>query len=469
MSVRPLVSIAIAAVLTSGIWSISGALRADARQDPTGRDVPKTAPAEKKSAPAAKKSGKAASRPTPTPKTPASSTSGTERSEKSTTARPTPTPSKSTSSTPASIPASGGTAASGERARLILTAPPGSQIEIDGIIKYTVDRTGRLQIDDLTAGRHQIVVIAPDHEPWRGAVTVNAPETGFSVPIRSRESTGRLTIFVNEPGAEIFIDGKSQGTKSVAGQPLTISGLKQGRHEVRAVRAGFEDWNESVTITAGLSRTLNINFRVRLDPEVVLVPGGEFRMGDDDGPKDAKPAHLVTLDTFEIAEREVSNSQYKMFLDDTNRPGPLAPGWRDREIMSGYEERPVVYVSWEDAVLYSRWVSQKSGKNYRLPTEAEWEKAVRTSHNRLTSIGKVWEWCADLYDEDYYKKSERRNPRGPSKGKKIKVQGKDGEGRVIRGGTFKPERLGLNIFVRDAYVATRGRGDIGFRLVRDPN
>ena len=287
------------------------------------------------------------------------------------------------------------------------------------------------------------------------------------MPIRSRESTGRLTIFINEPGADVFIDGKPQGMKSVAGQPLTISGLKQGRHEVRAVRAGFEDWNENVAITAGLSRTLNINLRVLLDPEVVLVPGGEFRMGDEDGPKDAKPAHLVTLDTFEIADREVSNSQYKAFLDDTNRPAPLAPGWSDRDILSGYEERPVVYVSWEDAMLYARWVSQKSGKNYRLPTEAEWEKAVRTSHNRLTSIGKVWEWCADLYDEDYYKKSERSNPQGPTKGKKIKVQGKDGEGRVIRGGTFKPDRLDQNVTVRDAYVATRGRGDIGFRLVRD--
>jgi len=206
---------------------------------------------------------------------------------------------------------------------------------------------------------------------------------------------------------------------------------------------------------------------LRLDPEVVLVPGGEFKMGDEDGEKDARPVHLVSVDGFEVAESEVSNRHYKMFLDETSRPAPLAPGWQDREIMSGYEERPVVYVSWEDAQAFARWLSLKSGKSYRLPTEAEWEKAVRMSNNRLASIGKVWEWCADLYDENYYKKSERVNPQGPTKAKKIKVQGKEGEARVIRGGTFKPEKLDQNLAVRDSFVATRGRGDIGFRLVRD--
>lgn len=430
-------------------------------QDPSGRDVPKSSP-KKEATPPAKKVTKpaTAAEPTPTPTPKVKST-------------PTPTPPpaaqlKNTDSTPTAAKPSSSKSSSTptERARLILTAPAGSDIELEGT-HYTIDRSGRLTIDDVATGRHQISVTAPDYEPWKGSVAVSGPVTGFTVPLRTRESTGRITVFVNEPGTQLFVDGNPQGIKSIAGQPMTISGLKQGNYEIRAVRDGFDDWKGNVAVAAGTSKTLNISMRFRLDPEVVLIPSGEFTMGDEKGPKDSKPEHVVVVGTFEISQNEVSNRLYKSFLDDTNRQAPLAPGWRDRELISGYEDKPVTYVTWEDTQLFARWLSQKTGKDYRLPTEAEWERAMRSAGDRIHYVGRVWEWCADWYDQNTYKKGQKMNPKGPDRGQKMKVQGKEGETRVIRGGVFKFNELAENVAVRDRWVATRGRSDIGFRLVRD--
>jgi len=430
-------------------------------QDPSGREVPKSSPKKETPTPAKKVTKPAtATDPTPTPTPKAKSTPS-----------PTPTPStqlKNTDSgsTAAKPPPSKSSSASTERARLILTAPVGSDIELDGI-HYTVERSGRLTIDDVTTGRHQMSVTALDYEPWKGTVAVTGPVTGFTVPLRTREATGRITVFVNEPGTQLFVDGNPQGIKSITGQPITISGLKQGNYEIRAVRDGFDEWKGNVAVTAGTSKTLNITMRSRLDPEVVLIPSGEFTMGHDKGPKESRPEHPVVVGTFEIAQVEVTNRIYKAFLDETNRQPPLAPGWKDRSLVSGYEEKPVTYVTWEDTQLFIRWLSQKTGKDYRLPTEAEWERAMRSAADRIHYVGRVWEWCADWYDQNQYKKGQKMNPKGPDKGQKMKVQGKEGETRVIRGGVFKFNELNENVFVRDRWVATRGRSDIGFRLVRD--
>ncbi len=410
-------------------------------QDPTGRDIPAAGkkPPEKKPATA---------KPTPTPR-----------------ATPKPAP-PATKATPRPIPTVV-PAVKPATARLIISAPPGARIELDSRNKYEVDRTGRLIIADLTPGNHQMSASAPGHEPWRGVVNVEAPATGFTVPLRTRESTGRLTLFINEPGSEVFIDDKPQGVRSVAGQPLTISGLRAGPQTVRIVLPGFFEWRESVQISAGLSRTVMVNLKPKLDPEVLRVPGGEFAMGDDRGSRDARPAHTVLVGAFEIALTEVTNRAYKAFIDATGRPSPIAPGWNKQSYRDGADDEPVVGVSWEDADAFCRWLSQTTGKRYRLPTEAEWEKAVRMAGSRLTSVGRVWEWCQDWYDIGYYRRSPRINPAGPPRGQRMRIQGQEGEGRVIRGGEFKASELAERAIERGSFISTRGRGDIGFRVVRE--
>jgi formylglycine-generating enzyme required for sulfatase activity len=396
-------------------------------QDPTGRDIP---PAKKPAA-----------RPSPTP-TPAKAIPKATPSTRSTRPTPTPTP-------PPKMPA-----------RLIISAPPGARIELDGKNRYEVDNTGRLVIDDLTPGAHQMSATAQGHEPWHGVVNVDPPATGFNVPLKTRESTGRLTIFISEPGTEIFIDEQSQGLKSVAGQPITVSGLRPGNHVVKAVHPAFNEWHDTIAVSAGLSRTMNVTLKPKLEFDAVGVAAGEFAMGDERGARDARPLHAVNVDEYEIALKEVTNRIYKQFIDATNHVSPTS--WQGNKYSDGLDNQPVTGISWNDADAFCKWLAQSTGRRYRLPTEAEWEKAARMVGPRLT-IGRVFEWCQDIYGPNYYTRSPAANPTGPPRPRQTSINDR----RVIRGGQFPASALQSKLAERNSFVANQGRGDIGFRLVRE--
>ena len=108
--------------------------------------------------------------------------------------------------------------------------------------------------------------------------------------------------------------------------------------------------------------------------EMVLVPAGEFTMGTNDRLPDEGPEHKVTLPAFYIDKYEVTNLQYKKFIDATQRKSPKH--FRNRTFPEGKADHPVTYVSWHDADDYCHW----AGK--RLPTEQEWEKAARSTDGR---------------------------------------------------------------------------------------
>jgi formylglycine-generating enzyme required for sulfatase activity len=244
-----------------------------------------------------------------------------------------------------------------------------------------------------------------------------------------------------------------------------VDGLAPGKHQLRASKPGFKEWRATVEVVVGQTLPINIVLQPVFDPEVVRIPAGDFIMGNDSGAKDTKPAHPVTLPDYEIARREVTNQQYKLFLDLTGHapPHPQLSGWSGKNFPVGREHAPVVGMSWEDATAYCHWLSQQTGKRYRLPTEAEWEKAARQAGNVFQSIGQVWEWCQDWYDPEYYKRREQISPTGPPFPPKTK-KAKEDAGRVIRGGTNAGR---LRVFERNSFVPALGRADIGFRVVRD--
>ena len=245
--------------------------------------------------------------------------------------------------------------------------------------------------------------------------------------------------------------------------------------------------------------------------DYVYVPAGTFRMGDDSKEAAAreKPAHVVELDAYYIAKFEVTNREWKKFRDDPGYDDPKfwpngrvvprdqIPYWTQANNHGGNtpgsDDYPVIGVNWDAATAYCAWLSARTGKHYRLPTEAEWEKAARGTDEHLASIdrrnanfvgaqtfdtvmpvgsfagsaspygafdmaGNVMEWCQDWYDRDYYSVSPRKNPQGPA----------TGAYRVVRGGSFFVEVFDLRATSRSmAWPSFQAHRMIGFRPVRE--
>ena len=260
--------------------------------------------------------------------------------------------------------------------------------------------------------------------------------------------------------------------------------------------------------------------------DYVLVPAGTFRMGDNlnEGWARERPVHAVELDAYYIGRVEMSNGEWRKFRDDTGYDDPKmwpggrvvprdqVPYWSQVNNHGGgtpdSDSYPLLGVNWDAAVAYCNWLSAKTGKTYRLPTEAEWEKAARGTDGRrypwgndvdrsvanfvgaqtydtgmpvgyfdgskrgerqtrsnaspygaLDMAGNVMEWCSDWYSQDYYATSPRRNPKGPT----------DGAYRVVRGGSFFVEPFDLRSAARSAaWPSFQGHRMIGFRAVREP-
>jgi formylglycine-generating enzyme required for sulfatase activity len=114
-------------------------------------------------------------------------------------------------------------------------------------------------------------------------------------------------------------------------------------------------------------------------PEMVMIAAGSFRMGDIN----AQPVHDVSVGQFAMGKFEVTFAEYDKFVDATGREKPSDQGW-------GRGNRPVINVSWNEATAYTKWLSNQTGKQYRLPTEAEWEYAARAGTDT-----KYW-WGNDI-------------------------------------------------------------------------
>jgi formylglycine-generating enzyme required for sulfatase activity len=263
-----------------------------------------------------------------------------------------------------------------------------------------------------------------------------------------------------------------------------------------------------------------------INPTMIEVSGGTFWIGAKGFVPDENPPHQVLLNDFFIGKYEVTNLEFIDFLNDIakdmtitydakivkykgnpvyhifcdncsayinrikydnyNNPGGLF------SIVPGFENHPVNNVTWFGAKAYCDWLSLKTGKAYRLPTEAEWEVASKGGNsykgllypgsNNLDDVawidknasgsthivgqkkpnglniydmgGNVWEWCADYYDENYYKASPDKNPTGPATGKL----------RVNRGGGWYTASTNARSTKRDANTPDKAYFDLGFRI-----
>jgi formylglycine-generating enzyme required for sulfatase activity len=130
------------------------------------------------------------------------------------------------------------------------------------------------------------------------------------------------------------------------------------------------------------------------EPEMVLILAGKFLMGsdrrkDEYAQDDEQPQHTLYLPNYYLSKTPVTNTQYATFVQaaDDHRPPKY---WEGEKPPRGKEEHPVIYITWHDAMDYCRWLAKVTGKPYRLPSEAEWEKGARGSHGRIWPWGNQW-------------------------------------------------------------------------------
>ena len=137
-----------------------------------------------------------------------------------------------------------------------------------------------------------------------------------------------------------------------------------------------------------------ISSRQPFEPEMILIPAGEFLMGsapqqDEHAQNSEEPQHSLYLPSFYLAKAPVTNTQYKAFVLATSREVPK--GWTNRNPPGGQEDHPVVNVTWYDARDYCQWLSGVTGRGYALPSEAEWEKGARGTDGRIYPWGNRWD------------------------------------------------------------------------------
>ena len=251
--------------------------------------------------------------------------------------------------------------------------------------------------------------------------------------------------------------------------------------------------------------------------EWVTIPEGEFLMGSTPEQvktayNDAKlrssllekytfdaevPQHKAYLSEYQISRYEITNAQYRAFVEATNRPPPRGQQgeeiWKDENFNA--DTQPVVGVTWFDAQAYAEWIGGS------LPTEAQWERAARGTkgrtypwgndppkarhhanfarrYNHPTPVGhfsngaspngiadlagNVWEWCLDEYNPLFYQQNTKKGQRNP-----LNLRYRDVlRSRVIRGGAWDVGSTFLRSALRSPFYPLDSTRTIGFRVVR---
>ena len=360
--------------------------------------------------------------------------------------------------------------------------PSNASIFIDGK-NYGVTPA---EITDIIIGPHELRL---EKDSYGIVMKQFVLEEGKLLTINETLPTGReISISTDKKGDQIYVDGNYLGTS-----PMTAT-LSFGEHNVKAVRDGKET-SKKITVAQNDSENavkLTFEFKNKTFTvngasfEMIAVKGGKFTMGgtseqDNEAESDEKPTHRVTLSDYYIGKFEVTQELWQAVMG--NNP-------------SYYKGNnlPVEQVSWNDVQEFIKKLNQKTGANFRLPTEAEWEYAARggtksrgykySGSNSINDVawytsttndkgtkpvgtkspnelgiydmsGNVCEWCQDWYGS--YSSGSQTNPNGAS----------SGSNRLARGGSWFYHAKYCRVSYRNNYTPDYGSNLLGFRLAAD--
>ena len=361
-------------------------------------------------------------------------------------------------------------------------SPSGDQIAFEASIGtndaiFVVDKEGS-NLRRLTS--HEARDVSPSWSPSGDQVAFASNRDGDNFGIYVMDAGGPDMTGTDGDGGTDDNEGTDDdgGTDDGAADGDGGTGDDEGTDDDGGTDDGAADGDGAVSLLPGGGSM-----------EFVWIEPGVFQMGSDTGRKDESPVHEVEISRgFWLGKYEVTQEQWKSVMDEEP--------WSGRARVESNPSHPAVIISWDEVQEFIRRINEDAGEElYRLPTEAEWEYACRAGTQTRWSFGddesllpdyawyhgnnyftkgaktvgtkrpnpwglydmhgNVWEWVQDWYDEEYYSRSVRNDPQGPT----------SGLGRVIRGGHF-----GHIDGVRSAYRHLRFPDSrsytVGVRLLR---
>ncbi len=382
---------------------------------------------------------------------------------------------------------------------ITLAVDTDADIYVDGELKGRRSWKG-----PLNPGNYKVECRQQNHRPSTQSISVeeNRPQT-FTLQVPA-PITGSLSVISEPFGANISIDGKDYGTT-----PKNITDLLIGSHQVKLSKAGYNDLTQTVIVKENefseVKVTLNnvpiVTTPVTTDEKTFMVTGhgktvkfkmklvkaGTFQMGSLTGDNDEKRVHSVTLTKdYYMGETEVTQALWYAVMGQS----PTSDGSKWDSSYGIGNDYPAYYISYEDCQQFLTKLSQMTGRNFRFPTEAEWEFAARggtkskgytyAGSNTIGDVawysdnsgngthvvagkkanelglydmsGNVYEWCSDWYGS--YSSSAQTNPIGAV----------SGSGRVCRGGSWNSYAEGCRTANRSLRRPRYRYDDLGLRL-----
>jgi formylglycine-generating enzyme required for sulfatase activity len=273
--------------------------------------------------------------------------------------------------------------------------------------------------------------------------------------------------------------------------------------------AGFSQLADILELRVSQPEPVHLRRLKPFEPHMILIPAGEFLMGsnpekDKGACEDEQPQHTLYLPDYYLARTSVTNAQYAAFVQDNEhyRPEHWTTGLK---LPIGIEDHPVVYVSWHDAVAYCNWLAEVTGKAYRLPSEAEWEKGARGANGHiypwgsqwnpercnskesgpgnttpveaypegaspyglLDMAGNVWEWTRSLWGGQE-QRFDFCYPYDPSDGRES-LDEMNNSRRVLRGGSFNNTDINVRCAYRISNFPNAKGEEMGFRVAVSPS